>query len=85
MRLSGKITSGTKVINQTRVEINNECAFRELLEACIIELCKELNIQVPMWLSKNTLEFSHFRRTSFDAEQFFDPVNFDKFEIRLEK
>jgi hypothetical protein len=38
---------------------------------------------VPLWLTKNTREYVRFRRTSFNADQFFNTVHFDRFEIRI--
>lgn len=84
MRLSGKLVKGTKTLKETLVEENNESlSFRNMLEECLIKLCGELDIPVPLWLKKNTTEFARYRRTFFTNEQFVEKVSFDKFEIRL--
>lgn len=64
---------------------DNKTPFRETLETCFISLCKELDIQVPMWLKKNTTEFASFRRTSFTEEQFIEKVNFQRLEIKYHR
>ena len=46
---------------------------------------ENMGISVPMWLSKNTREFARYKWTTFNADQFFEPVSFDRFEIRLEE
>ena len=84
MVLSGKLIKGTKTLKETLVEENNESlSFRDALEECLIRLCAELDIPVPLWLQKNTTEFARYRRTFFTNEQFVEKVSFDKFEIRL--
>lgn len=82
--LSGKTIKGTKILKETLVEENNESlTFRDTLEECLVKLCRELDIPVPLWLKKNTTEFARYRRTFFTNEQFVEKVSFDKFEIRL--
>ena len=46
-------------------------------------LCEEMDIPLPMWLSKNTHEFAAFRQTIFFAEQYNQKVSFDRFQMRL--
>jgi len=83
--LSGRLIKGTKTIREEAVEMaDDRLSFRDMLEECFLKLCKELEIQVPLWLTKNTTEFAHYRRTFFTGEHFIDKVYFDRFEIRLE-
>lgn len=85
MKILGKLIKGTAIVSEKVVEKDDEnVSFRELLEANLITLCKELDISVPLWLKRNTTEFVRFRRTSFTKEQFIDSVKFDRFEIKLE-
>ena len=85
MKLSGKIKIGTRIVREASVETDQAGqSFRDALEECLISLCKELNIPVPLWLKKNTTEFVSFRRTFFSREQFVEKVDFDRFEIRME-
>jgi len=85
MKLSGKLIKGTTTLMEKTYEVDDaEGTYQERLEKCFVELCSLLSIEVPMWLSKNTREYVRFRRTSFNADQFFSPVVFERFEIRLE-
>lgn len=85
MKLHGKLIKGTKIIKEASVENNDKSlSYRDALEECFINLCRELDIQVPLWLKKNTSEFAAYRRTFFSAEQFLEKVKFDRFEIRAE-
>ena len=86
MKLIGKLIKGPSIIKNEYVVIEDEdISYRELLEKCFINLCKKLNISVPMWLSKNTKEYARFKRTSFEKDQFLEKVLFDRFEIRAEE
>ena len=86
MKLTGKLIKGTLTINETSAEnANASISITERLEQCLIEVCKGLDIPVPLWLEKNTREFVQFRRTIFFAEQFTEKVHFDRFEIRQVK
>lgn len=84
MILYGKLLSGTKLIKEASFEVSDEnTSFRDRLEECLIGLCKELDIPVPIWLKKNTKEFIQYRTTFFNKEQFIESIKFDRFEIRL--
>lgn len=86
MKMLAKITKGTVKIKDCLVERNDEdLDYRGLLEACLIDTCKILDIPVPLWLQKNTKEFVNFRRTFFASEQFTESVYFDRFEIKVEQ
>ncbi len=59
-----------------------EKTFTTRLERCLVDLCHQLNIPMPLWMEKNTREFARFHQTIFFAEQFSDPIFFDRFQIR---
>lgn len=84
MKLTGRIYKGTAVLMEEESELIGEGKFQKQLEQSLVELCKKMGISVPMWLGKNTREFARFRWTTFNDDQFFEPVHFDRFEIRLE-
>ncbi len=46
-------------------------------------LCRELDLSRPVILEKNLKELSQFARTVFRAEDFMEPVSFDRFEIEI--
>jgi hypothetical protein len=86
LKLYGKLIKQTKTIKETFAEQNDDSiSFREQLELCLIQVCKELDIQVPLWLKKNTKEFVNHHRTFFTSEHFVEKIYFDKFEIRIEQ
>ena len=86
MILYGKLIKQTKIIREATVSQNDESIpFRDQLELCLIQVCKELDIQVPLWLKKNTKDFVNHHRTFFTSEHFVEKIYFDKFEITIEQ
>ena len=84
MKLSGRLIKDTKVVREAFFVSRMNSSFRDALEECLIGICRELDIQVPLWLKKNTNEIVFYRKTSFFKDQFVEKVNFDRFEITIE-
>lgn len=82
--MSGKLYKGASILDEKTVAVDDGTGtYQDRLEKCLVELCAQLGIEVPLWLTKNTREYVRFRRTSFNADQFFNTVYFDRFEIRI--
>jgi hypothetical protein len=85
MRTIGKLIKGTTILAEQVYEIgDDEGSYQDRLEKSLVGVCDLLKIEVPLWLSKNTREYVKFRSTSFNADQFFNPVIFERFEIKVE-
>lgn len=84
MVIEGKLHKANLVVGYAKVEYTNESVrFSRELEEALVLLCKELNIPIPMWVDKNTKEFSGFHFTEFFDSQFLEPVHFDRFSLRM--
>ena len=84
MIMTGRLVKGNKTIKKAVVVMEDDSmSYRDALEQCLINVCRELDIAVPLWLRKNTVEFLAFRKTSFNSEHFIDRINFDKFEMEV--
>lgn len=84
MKLYGKLIRERKIMREeVAINIDDKVSFHDKLELCLIEVCGKLECQVPLWLEKNTKEFSMYRKTFFPQEQFMEKVWFDKLEIRM--
>ena len=59
--------------------------FQQKLTNCLIDICKKMDIQVPIWMNKNTKELAKFNKTFFTDEQFMEKVYFDRFEIEMKR
>lgn len=85
MRLYGKLIKENITIRDAVVEMELEGAsFRDVLEKCFVELCRELDIPVPLWLRNNTVQFAGYRKTFFTSDQFVENVEFDKLIIEAD-
>lgn len=62
---------------------DTDTSYSKCLEKALIELCKQMDIPVPMWMKKNTKEFAAFGQTIFFREQYTENVRFDRFQIRV--
>ncbi len=83
IKLEGKLFKANLMIaDQIVIVDGSKETFVKELEQALIRLCKALEIPIPLWLSKNTREFAAFHQTIFFAEQYTEPVAFDRFQIR---
>jgi len=84
LKLYGRLIKQGKLIKEAyAVPQTSSTDFREQLEECLIMVCKELDIEVPIWLKKNSKEFGLYRKTSFNSDHFGETIKFDRFEIVL--
>lgn len=86
MKMRGKLLKGPATLLDATVEIPDETgSYQDRLEQALVAVCKQLHSSVPMWLTKNTREYVQFRRTFFHADQFNEPVLFDRMEVIVEE
>ena len=83
IKLEGKIFRGNLMLRIQEVEFHDpNLTFTRNLEKCLVDLCHALEVPIPLWLEKNTREFSRFHQTLFFDGQFTEPIAFDRFQIR---
>ena len=86
VKLEGKLFRANLLIADAVAERAEETgSFVKDLEACLLQLCRDLEVPIPIWMEKNTHEFARFRQTIFFEEQFTDKVQFNRFQIKLLK
>lgn len=84
MKLEGALYWENRLMDRRTREIEEDGkAFVYNLDRCLLELCKDMNIPIPVWMEKNTREFARWRQTAFSREQFNEKTSFDRFQIRL--
>lgn len=84
MKLYGRLIKQGKLIKEAwSVPQESSDDFRDQLEECLILVCKELDVEVPIWLKKNTTEFGLYKKTSFNSDHFGETIKFDRLEIVL--
>lgn len=83
MQLEGKLFRANLMIQMATVsQPDTSERFVVQLERAFIQLCRQLEMPLPIWMEKNTKEFARFHQTLFFAEQFTDPIAFERFQIR---
>ena len=85
MKLEGKTFKMNVVLQIHVVEhVNAKASFVKELDEALVQLCREMNVPFPLWLSKNTREFAQFHQTTCFEDQFSDnKVPFDRFMIKM--
>ena len=83
MKLEGRLFVANRMteIKEIETEDTNE-PFSTRLGRALVELFRQMDIPVPMWMKKNTHEFAAFRQTIFFKEQYTENVRFDRFQIK---
>ena len=76
-RIWVKVIKKQRTLHETAVE----CA-RENVEERLRDVCKDMDVPSPMWLSKQRDELERFGLTSFTADSFFESVGFDRLEVQ---
>ena len=84
MKLEGRLFKANRMTEIKEVETtdNEGDPYSVRLERALVELCRLMDIPVPMWMKKNTREFAAFRQTIFFKEQYTEKVRFDRFQIK---
>jgi len=82
-KLWAKKIKSNKIINSIVVKNKEDISLEEKRDKCLKEICKKLDLSVPIWLKKHELEFSQFKYVIFYSQDFIDEIDFDKLEIEL--
>ncbi len=83
MRLEGKTYKDNYTLRVVVAEhTDDSLRFTSLLEACLLNLCKQLDIAPPLWMERNTHEFAAWHQTVFHEEQFMEKVPFSRLQIK---
>ena len=84
MTLEGRLFVANRMTEIKEVTTEDtDASYSKCLEKALVELCKQMDIPVPMWMKKNTKEFAAFGQTIFFREQYTESIRFDRFQIRV--
>ncbi len=75
-KLWGKVIKKHRIVKSLTVP----CTRGEEHDA-LIDICHQLDIEVPIWLDKHEHEFEEFGHTDFSKDHFLDFIPFDKLQI----
>ena len=84
MIMEGTLYKGKAVYVQEHIESDDADgeSYSARLEACLRSFCQLVDAPLPLWMEKNTREYSRYRQTTFYRDQFLEPVAFDRMQIR---
>ncbi|MDK2799571.1 MAG: hypothetical protein PWP27_910 [Clostridiales bacterium] len=84
LKLWGKMIKNNRIIEQYTAEYaKNDLSKSEMVNLCVEEICREFDIQKPMWFPLNVKDFAKYGRTVFKADNFIEEIEFDSFEVEL--
>jgi len=74
-----KVIRNHRIVGNEVVELDD----RDVIQAALAEKLREMDLPSPIWLQKHFGEMERFYLTSFGADDFIEPVRFDKIDISL--
>jgi hypothetical protein len=73
MLIYGKLIKKNMILTEEKAEYtDSDMTFQQKLTNCLVDICKKMDIQVPIWMNKNTKELAKFNKTFFTDEQFME-------------
>lgn len=83
MRTAGRIIKDRKILREIVKEDNGpDTRTRKVLRA-LEEICRELDIPVPIWLEANIREFQRRAKTAFTQDAFVEEIPFTLLELEV--
>lgn len=82
-KLWARKIKNNRIINSIVVKNKDNISLDEKRKKCMDEICKKLDLSIPVWLKKHDIEFSQFKYVVLYPEDFIDEIDFDKLEIEL--
>lgn len=79
----GKLIKGTRIIKQSTVSVPGDDNRTKKIFRAMTGLCREFDLEEPIWLDVNIREFKQFSFTRFHQDNFIEPVEFDYLEFRV--
>ena len=84
MTLEGRLFVANRMTEiKTVTTEDTDTSYAKCLEKALIELCRQLDIPVPMWMKKYTKAVAACGPTIVCRVQFTEKVSFDRFQIRV--
>lgn len=50
---------------------------------CLQQVCRALDIEMPMWHTKHTKQLSSFRKVAFKKDDFIDKFEYDRLTLEM--
>ena len=82
VKIWGNIINRNKIIKSASISFDDEATMDLYLNA-IQSLCNELDLEMPVILSKHKNDIEVFSLVSFFPSDFIDNVDFQRFDIEI--
>ena len=83
MRTAGRIIKDRKILREILREDNRPDNRTGKVLRALEEICRELDIPVPIWLEANIREFQRRAKTSFGQDAFIEEIPFTCLELEV--
>ncbi|MDO4324987.1 MAG: hypothetical protein Q4E24_02940 [bacterium] len=83
-RMWGKIWKNNHLIKDTVIEISDYSMTRtQKVFHSLDEICSQFDLEKPIWLDANILEFQRHDKTRFSQDNFIELLDFQYLEIQI--
>lgn len=82
-KLWAKKIKNNRIDTSFVVKNKDNISLEEKRIKCLDQICKTLDLSLPVWLKKHETEFLQFKSVVLYPEDFIDETDFDKLEIEL--
>ena len=78
----GRMIKENRLLKDITVTRDDDTRTHRVFGA-VDDICREWNLQRPIWLDSNVAEFKKHAKTRFGKDNFIEEIEFDYLEIRI--
>ena len=82
-RMWGKVFMDNRMRADRVVCDDSDANRTRKVYAALEEICRELDLGVPLWLDQNITDFKRVSKTRFKQDSFIEHIDFDYLEIQV--
>jgi hypothetical protein len=82
-RFWAKVFKDNRMLRDTVIEDDTRDTRTHKVFRAVDEVCREFDLEKPIWLEVNIGEFKKSRKTRFRQDSFIEPILFDYLEIQV--
>lgn len=83
MKIWARIFLENRMIKDTVVEDHTDETRTHKVFNSLEKVCREFDLQVPIWLNQNVKDFKRTGKTRFTKDSFIESVDFDYLEFYI--
>ncbi len=82
-RMWGKVFKNNRMRADCVVCDDSDTNRTRKVYSALEEICRELDLGVPLWLDQNITDFKRVSKTRFKQDSFIEHIDFDYLEIQV--